>query len=435
MGLKRNPSSEPDRILYDFVEVSKLDLFSPERWGYTAQWDILLDQVQKIKSVALLLDPYFYDTTLFPIYIDILEANVYIFDDLFYYLLGERIGNEPDLETFLEKGQLEKLSFRLLFWNLDCHDSMKQIHQELKLIEKQIVSFLNQRGLEYIHKCIAEEWYYGHILDDPDYNNIDIVFNKDRAHAFAAEAYFKERFSTPVLKQIIKQIVNALTILKNAITIFGWSYDLPTDSFPILLEQFRKSEKGQKIIKAWERDFDGSRDSLIAKMEKIPELQPWVHRCLHLHDETHAIEQLFYDEKAWSVVNEEEYYNTNNWINILKIVTIIKEYDARQNPSTSTVNKKKSRTIKSFREFIKDAEQTEGVLKKLHNLIGNQTNTDALKVITKAMWIGLLNKPTGTSILNEFPTITCSFQQISRCLNEPKPTHEGLMEKIRKEFE
>ena len=434
MGLKRNPPSEPYWVFNDFVEVSKLDLFSTNRWGFTVQWDILLDQARKIKSIALLLDPYIYETTLFPIYINILEANVYIFDDLFYYLVGARIGNEPDFWTFLEKGPLDEFTSRLLFWNLDCHDSMKQINQELELTEKQIVSFLNQRGLEYIHKCIAEEWYYSHILDDPNYNSIDIVFNKDRAHAFASEAYSKERFSTPILKQIIKQIENALTILENATTLFGWSNDLPMDSFPILLEQFRKSEKGQKIIKSWERDFDGSRDSLIAKMEKIPELQPWVHRCLHLHDEEHAIEQLFYDENTRAIANEEEYYNTNNWINILIIVSILKEYDDRQNPPAPIAIKKKRRAIKTFREFIKDAEQTEYVLKKLHVLIGNKTNTDALKVITKAMWIGWLYKPTGTSIINEFPTITCSPQQISRCLNEPPPTLSSMLEEIRQEF-
>lgn len=434
MGLVRAHIHEPCWDIRDFAEICTQNLFSNDRWGYSVQWDILLDQANKIKSIVLLLDPYSYETTLFPLYIDILEANLYIFDDLFYYLVGVRIGNEPNLEKFLEDGTLNKISSRLLFWNLDCRDSMLQIKKELVFIEKQIMAFLKQRGLEYIYNRVVDVWANSYKLDDPDYNTMEIVFYKDRAHAFATEAYHKPRFSTSAKKQIVKQIVNALNILENAIMVFTWSYDLPLDSFPMILEQFRKSEKGQNVIKSWERDFNGSRDSLIAKMEKIPELQPWVHRCLHLHDEAHAIEQLFYDEYKVGIVNEEEYYNTNNWIIIIKIVTILKEYDDRQNTPTPISNKKRKK-IKTFREYVIDANKTDEVLKRMHQLIGNQTNTDALKVIVKAMWINLIYKPTSTAIINEFPTITCSPQQISKCLNEPIPTHANMFTKIRKEFE
>ncbi len=434
MGLVRAHIDEPYWDIRDFAEICTHNLFSNDRWGYTVPWHILLEQAQKIKSIALLLDPYYYETTLFPIYIDILEANLYIFDDMFYYLVGVRIGNEPDLEKFLEEGTIDKISSRLLFWNLNCRDSVLQIKKELVFIEKQIMAFLKQRGLEYIYNRVVDVWTNSYKFDDPDYNTTDGGFYRDRSFGFATEAYFKPKFSPSVKKQFVNQIVNVLNFLENDIMVFCWGYDLPLDSFPILLEQFRNSEKGQIVIKSWERDFNGSRDSLIAKMEKIPELQPWVHRCLHLHDEAHAIEQLFYDEYMVGIVNEEEYYNTNNWIIIIKIVTILKEYDARQKKTVSKGNKK-SRDIKTFREFINDSERTDEVLEKLHRLIGNKKNTEALRVIVKLMWIELISRPTATSIKKEFPSITCSSQQISKCLNEPRPTHDTMLKKIWQEYE
>ena len=74
-------------------------------------------------------------------------------------------------------------------------------------------------------------------------------------------------------------------------------------------------------------------------------------------------------------------------------------------------------------------------MKKLHYHIGNQTDTDALKVIAKAMWIDWIYRPTATSIKKEFPTVTCSDTIISRCMKEPPPTHPSMIENIRKELE
>ncbi|MCR5512457.1 MAG: hypothetical protein K6F43_02690 [Prevotella sp.] len=97
-------------------------------------------------------------------------------------------------------------------------------------------------------------------------------------------------------------------------------------------------------------------------------------------------------------------------------------------------HKNQSKSVKNFREFIKDANQTEEIMLLLHNLIGNKTNTNALRIIAKAMWLDLIDRPTSTSIKNEFATITCSDTIISNVLNEEAPMHPHMMEEIRKEF-
>lgn len=430
MGLKRKEVPEPRWYMDDYADTCTYDLFSDERWGETVEWDILLEQAKKIDAIVLLIDKHDYPSQLFLSYIDILEANLYIYDDLFYFLIGEHIGNDPNPDDALKK-RMADIYRRLFFWNLDCRDTIKQIHEELTQVLNHIVKLLGQKGLEVISNRVAEEWSWSFYLNSQDDDAYEIIWRKDRALQYAIEAY-KGKI---LVKPLVKQIVNALNILMNAIYFFRFSFDLPKDCFTSLLEQFRNSEKGKNFVKAWERDFEGSRDYLIASMEKSSELSPWVHRYLHIRENESVIEQLFYDEVSGLMLNDEEYYNTNNWISILKIASLLREYDERHNKSAKK-NLKKSKTIKTFREFIVDAERTDEILEKLRRLIGNKTNTDALKIITRAMWIEWIERPTATSIKNEFPTIVCSNQMISKCLNEVKPTHpNNAIEKIKLDYE
>lgn len=430
MGLKRKEVPEPIWYMDDYAEVCTYDIFSDERWGETVEWDILLEQAKKIDAIVLLIDKYDYPSQLFLSYIDILEANLYIYDDLFYYLIGEHIGNNPNPNDNLKKW-MSNVYRRLFFWNLNCHDSINQIHEELIGVLKHIVKLLNQKELEVISNRVAEEWCWGFYLKSPNNDACKIISSKSRAFQYAIEAY-KGKF---LLKPLVNQIVNVLNILTNAIYFFRISFDLPEGCFPSLLEQFRNSERGKNFVKAWERDFEGSRDYLIASMEKTSELSPWVHRYLHIREDKSVIDQLFYDEVSGFMLNDDEYYNTNNWISILKIATLLQEYDERHKKPAKKVSKK-SKKIKTFREFIIDAERTNEIIGKLHRLIGNKTNTDALKIITRAMWIEWIEKPTATSIKNEFQTIVCSDQMISKCLNEVKPTHpNNAIEKIRLDYE
>lgn len=104
--------------------------------------------------------------------------------------------------------------------------------------------------------------------------------------------------------------------------------------------------------------------------------------------------------------------------------------------------KKSNKPIKEFREFINEAWRTEIIMQKLHRLIGNKRNKEALKIITRAWWIGWLSdKPTATSIKNEFSSsIDCSESYIGDCLKEAKPNKNGkvdeeAIELIRLEYE
>lgn len=420
----------------DFADASTYDLFSEDRWGIRVEWDILLEQAKKIDAIVLLIGKHSYPSRLFLSYIDILEANLSIYSDLFYYLIGEHMGASPNPHDFFQKGQAGRIYQRLFFWNLDCCDLMAQIQLELTQVQTHFVECLKQEGLKDLSSRVAKKWYWGFHLDKTANEPYAIIWFKDRAHNYAIEAY-REDIS---IEPLVKQIVNILNILTNAIYFFNLSSELPKNCFPKLLEKFRNSEQGQNLIKAWLYDLDGPRDRLIANMEKTQELTPWVHRYLHIRKDGEVIEQLFYDEMTGFMLDEKEYYNTCNWISILKIATLLQEYDERNSGTKDdersvTKTQKKTRHIKQFREFVKDAGSTEETIEKLHRLVGNKKNTDALRIIRDAMYIELIEKPTATSIFKEFPTIACSNTVVSNVLNEPKPTLQWMIDLIKKEFE
>ena len=94
----------------------------------------------------------------------------------------------------------------------------------------------------------------------------------------------------------------------------------------------------------------------------------------------------------------------------------------------------------NFREYVIDNKRTEEIVEKLHRLIENKSNTEGIKIINEAMWIGLLKRPTAPSIKEEFQSINCADTYINRILDENKPK-KGLMvdeeslDRIRKKFE
>lgn len=94
-----------------------------------------------------------------------------------------------------------------------------------------------------------------------------------------------------------------------------------------------------------------------------------------------------------------------------------------------------------FHEFVKDVARTDEIITKIHRRIGKKRDTNAIHIIVEAMWIELIERPTASSIKQEFSdNITCSESYIIRHLKEAKPTRNGKideekLDEIREEFE
>lgn len=109
--------------------------------------------------------------------------------------------------------------------------------------------------------------------------------------------------------------------------------------------------------------------------------------------------------------------------------------------NANNAQRKVKQSRNQFHEFVKDVARTDEIIAKLHRIIGNKIKSEAIKIIMKAMWIGWIERPTASSIKQEFSdNITCSESYIIRLLKEAKPTRNGKideekLDEIREEFE
>lgn len=90
--------SEPQWHKWHYAIIDKDDLFSNKLWKHTMDWKGILMPIDNIKKLSQQINADMYPSRLFSTYIDLLEANMYILDDIFYYESGKRIGSEYHAE-------------------------------------------------------------------------------------------------------------------------------------------------------------------------------------------------------------------------------------------------------------------------------------------------------------------------------------------------
>jgi hypothetical protein len=326
MAIQRNEAAEPQWNEWDYAEISKLDMFSFKRWRRTVDWEIILKQVEKTRQASQMIDIRLYPSKLFFAAIDLLEANLYMIDDMFYYLTGLRL-----IDTI---PGAEEVRNRLGFWNMDCYKVLEQIGEGLVQTRVTLIDSLKHDHLWNIAlKVLKKEPLYKHMIGDTPVPTH--LIEEERTCAYARKHYEVAQIDQEALAI---QIVKILKMIGHFAYYFHCIYANHYD-FPKWLKLFRQSEKTRKsYIEPWRKDFGGTRDSLIAKMEKDPKLGPWVNRYDHLPKNASVDFQLFHDEnKLLGPVNKEECYNTDNWLSILTVAAILQEYDELHGATSPTV--------------------------------------------------------------------------------------------------
>ena len=361
MGIKRNEAAEPQWDDMDYAVRSNQELFFTKRWRRTVDWDIILRQVEKTRQASQMIDIHLYPSKLFFAAIDLLEANLYLIDDMFYYLTGLRlIGTKP---------RSGKVQNKLGFWNMDCYKVLEQISEGLQQTRMPLIECL-KRGPTWnvTQKVLEKAPIYGHSIGTTPIPTL--LIEEECAYIYAREHYNVDQIEQETLAN---QIVNILDLIGHYAYFFFCIYGDFMD-FTQLLALFVKSDKAQsEYIEPWRHDFGGTRDNLIAKMEKDPKLAPWVHRYDHLSKDRSVPFQLFYDEKKLTgPVNKEECYNTDNWLCILTIAAILKEYDelhsdSQKTTSESNQNEDDELLIK-LSLFFKDEETAGRFLKQIRGM-------------------------------------------------------------------
>ena len=317
MGIKRNEVADPEWDEGDYAVRSKVDIFSYKRWKLKVKWDIILKQVEKTRQASQMIDIRLYPSTMFFAAIDLLEANLYMVDDMFYYLTGLRL-----TET---NPRSEEAAQVLGFWNMDSYKELDQIEAALTQTRDTLLKCLKYEPIWNITLQVEEKSIWPrHLLDDAPIQMSNIlneqVYSYARAH-YETDDIDQEARST--------QIATILDLLDKYWLFLMYVYRNPI-RFPKLLAMFRQSELAQtEFIEPWRHDFGGTRDSLIAKMEKDPKLAPWVNKYDHLLKHRTVTMQLFYipHRPLAESIDKEACYNTDNWLSILTIAAVLQEYD------------------------------------------------------------------------------------------------------------
>lgn len=382
MGIKRNEVAEPQWEPDDYAKIDKENLFSDELWQYTVDWDTLLYHIKKTENACQMIDRYVYPSRLFSAYIDILEANMYVLDDIFYFQTGIRFGfvYNPDASF--------KVMYSLRFWNLDSYKKIEQFCDALDRIGNHLMACLKQGALSEIGDRVIKKCHYAkkyESINEDIYN-----FHKEPAYSYACDAYRDLEID---VNSLVDQIVKILNILRN--------YDslrlIINDQIVLfcsrnLITSFRQSEMGQSYIKPWRNDFNGSRDSLILKMEKDPELGPWVNRYTHPRGDKDITAHVFYDDYGL-IKNKEETFNTDNWIRILTIAAVLQEYDEHQEAVTKEADDTQI-LLQNLSLYFKDEETAERFLKQIQGMkdrqivarVRNYRDAGLCKNTSKDLW-------------------------------------------------
>ena len=400
MGIKRNKLAEPQWESFEYAKIDKENLFSYDLWKHTINWNLLLEHIKKTEGACQMINEYIYPSRLFTAYIDILEANMCILNDIVYY----EIGIHPTANT--KETWFILATHYLRFWNMDWYKEMKMIYDGLHRIENHLLKCLKQNPLLDIADEVFKKSNYAKAFQITPREPSDDIFNKC-SYSYACDAY---RDSETDKNTLVEQILNIVNTIETHKMLLDYFININESAFSslnceCLVKMFRQSGKGENFIKPWRRDYEGSRDSLIAKMEKDPELGSWVNRYTHLregYNEKTTI-QLFCDDD-YNIKNIEETFNTDNWIRLLTIAAVLQEYD-EQHAQPAKKPAMKAKAPSPFTDFIIDTPRSEAVLKRLHEIIdGKKPKVCALTILAAAQ-SGILMQPTYRAVFSEFPEI------------------------------
>lgn len=370
MGIKRNEVTEPEWRIDDYAMINKEYLFSDEVWKCSINWNTMLTQVEKADHACQMIDHYIYPSRMFYAYIDILEANLLILDDVFYYETGIRFGVSNNYTA------TSKVIFDLRFWILDYYEEVEEFCETLERIRSHLMECLSHQSvLEVADRVKKHSLYAYHYKKTQNPYSFDYL--ETSAFTYAYHAY---RESGKDIDTLSQQIINILRIVENYISIGNCINPIVIHAlnFEDLTTAFRHSEKGLNYIKPWRIEYGGTRDSLISRMERDPELGPWVNRYIHCRADKDLIEHLFLDEHDM-IKNKEEVFNTDNWIRLLTIAAVLQEYDEQQNATDSSEEKveeeKEDILLLKLSLYFKDEDTARRFLKSVRQMNNTEITT------------------------------------------------------------
>ena len=303
-------------------------IFVQERWNQKIDWEGIEKQAKHIEILSAYLEENKLPPLLYKTYLDLLHTNLQILRDIFFVNTGFYL----DIK---EGGELkEKEDFKKLrFWTLRDIEATTRLRELFEgfLRCKCLRGFLDDEDNywneveEKLRGAYSEE-EITRVIGQETFRN-----SKFWSMTYALAPYENREGVSPLNTEFQKSTVS-LYISSFFQLFFELSviYQTEEQNLPELVEELIHSEYGEYRMKGWRKDMNVSKDEFITKLESVPELKPWVRGVVAVLEEKQHIRSLFSEDGNPHEINIAKCSNIDNWINVVVIAALLKEYDEEQ---------------------------------------------------------------------------------------------------------
>ena len=305
-------------------------IFAPERWNQTIDWDGIEKQVNHIDTLATYMEEHEIPPLLYKTYIDLLHTNLQVLRDIFFVNTGFY------LDT-MERGEVQsKEDFKKLrFWTLrdiEVTTRLGEVFERLLLYKRLYRNYGDEDfdgawdEVEEKLKGADSDDEFKRIIGQEKFRN-----TKPWCMTYALAPY-ENREGVDSTSTISQCLCVSLYIHSFFSLFFQLSviYQIEEESLSELVDELTQSEYGQYRMKGWRKDMNVSKNEFINKLESVPELRPWVRGVVAVLEEKQHIRSLFSKENNPHEIDMAKCTNINNWINVIVIAALLKEYDNEQ---------------------------------------------------------------------------------------------------------
>ena len=319
MGIKRNDACYTENVKDKIRKGNKINLFDRTELEAKLFW-IQFDKTMKhIQSLADYVDEVHLPLELRKVYIDLIINHLETIKDLLFVSYGLELDTNPTSKDFITKCNNDNL-IALGFWALDN--------------QKEIES-ISTISSEWINHFLFEDKFAGSNLEgmfDNQEESSSFLHNIDEQlqRTFIYAPYLGDKKELALVREQLEEIDETMR------TIFSLIYSVMTTSvmllynFDALVQGFRESEKGVRILSVWKHDLCLPIEQLLSKLKEKKDLKPWVDKCYLLYEGKIQKNELFFDLSVPGTQHNPEMYRTNSWISIFTIFSILKEYEEQQ---------------------------------------------------------------------------------------------------------
>lgn len=301
-------------------------IFDMARWNQTIDWDAIEKQVSHIDFLATFIMEHELPPLLFKAYIDLLHTNLQVLRDIFFVFTGFYL--DPKAQGEVQ----EREDFRKLrFWTLRDIEVTTRLREVFsRLIHYDWTGWHGGDGTW----DTVEETLRGAYSEDEFPRIIgQEKFRRPRTWCMAyAFAPYENRQGVEQTSNVHQGLSVSMYISSFFSLFFQLSviYQIEENSLPELVEELIHSDFGEHRIKPWRKDMNVSREEFITKLEAVVELRPWVRGVVAVLEEKQHMRSLFSDGIDTTKVDITRCSNVNNWINVVVIAALIKEYESEQ---------------------------------------------------------------------------------------------------------